>query len=454
MNRKGILIGVFAALMLFAFTACDNSPSGLNSTISYIEATSNEDQLVGEKVDPADYTFTGYTVKGNAVTTIPSNQFSAATTNYSATTDEVEFSWTYSGLSVTAPVEVFRVEKLAVNAENAEKTTYYTVTADGGTLPTSYFEEINKTGVVVTATYDGDKTKDVTASATFNIGKGKDSAFSSNEGWKTSAGTDYVVGVSLDGKTATYPITVLANAVKSISVEVKDGINFYYATASTDVNVADYAKFVDVLAEMTNGQVVSLIDNSTMNDSLALVIAEASETKPDFSKDTDSTVSSTLKVPAMAANVVIYAKYTGDDVVDEYMPTPVASRSVSVIKDSKVGIEVSETTAGTLPKYELDSHYVYIDDQTELEDTAPAGLTVKYLMASDVNLGRAASGTAVAYATAKDAEEGYSVANFFEAKKGYAAGMIQEITVQAIEDSTWTDTIDVTLVAHTANSKN
>ena len=87
-----------------------------------------------------------------------------------------------------------------------------------------------------------------------------------------------------------------------------------------------------------------------MNDSLALVIAEASETKPDFSKDTDSTVSSTLKVPAMAANVVIYAKYTGDDVVDEYMPTPVASRSVSVIKDSKVGFRPRNPTTALTNK--------------------------------------------------------------------------------------------------------
>ena len=50
--RKSILIGVLAALMLFAFTACDNQV-GYKLPVGMTAETSKTEYLVGEKVDPS-----------------------------------------------------------------------------------------------------------------------------------------------------------------------------------------------------------------------------------------------------------------------------------------------------------------------------------------------------------------------------------------------------------------
>ena len=72
MTRK-VFTGVLAALMLFAFVACDNS--GTPATVSYVEATTDVVYIAGETPNPADWTFTGYSVDGASSVKIPSNQF-------------------------------------------------------------------------------------------------------------------------------------------------------------------------------------------------------------------------------------------------------------------------------------------------------------------------------------------------------------------------------------------
>ena len=61
---KKVFIGVLSALMLFAFVACDNSPSGM---VYSIEATQTGVFVEGEEPTAAGFSFTGYTNLGETV---------------------------------------------------------------------------------------------------------------------------------------------------------------------------------------------------------------------------------------------------------------------------------------------------------------------------------------------------------------------------------------------------
>ena len=103
---KKVFIGVLAALMLFAFVACDNSGSNANPAyITYVEATLNSGVVYveGEKVDSADFTFKGYDVLGNEIATIPSERFTADTPLVAGKND-VKF--LFAGDYAVEPVEV------------------------------------------------------------------------------------------------------------------------------------------------------------------------------------------------------------------------------------------------------------------------------------------------------------------------------------------------------------
>ena len=60
---KKVFIGVLAALMLFAFVACDNS-TPVNGMVYSLEATQNAVYVDGETPTAAGFSFTGYTNMG------------------------------------------------------------------------------------------------------------------------------------------------------------------------------------------------------------------------------------------------------------------------------------------------------------------------------------------------------------------------------------------------------
>ena len=68
--KKSILIGALAALMLFAFVACDNGATGL---VYRVEAVQNEVYVTGETPKAEGFSFTGYTTSGDVVSINPAD---------------------------------------------------------------------------------------------------------------------------------------------------------------------------------------------------------------------------------------------------------------------------------------------------------------------------------------------------------------------------------------------
>ena len=227
---KKVFIGVLAALMLFAFVACDNSGANAGAEyIAYVEATQNSGVVYveGEKVDPADFTFKGYDVIGNEVATIPSSMFEGPSTVLAAKEDNaITFTSSVSSMygALTAEVEVAaeEVTGIKVDATNA-KTTYY------GTLDKYSYEDENRnkidiSGLVVTASYEGgekvveiDETNVATSSVVWaSVTK--------------PVTYDLTVTYATDN-TDTYTITMLPNYVDHVEMRATEDYAIYYKDA-------------------------------------------------------------------------------------------------------------------------------------------------------------------------------------------------------------------------------
>ncbi len=430
---KKILIAVLAAVTLFSFASCDNSNSntgtGSQLDIAYIEgAVKNaKDYLVGDTPDPADFTFTGYDASGNVVM---EDMSSTLFTADELTSSTAEATFAYNGLvpvsTISVPVNVYDIDKFEVNADGADVVkTYYTVVAtgdDSGTTDASYdaYRVIDKTGLVVTVTYDGTKTRTLAADEYDAVLGTVSGAFTEDTTWGTAGAK--VVQVSFGDESATYPVTLANNLVSSIAVDVTEDYIVYYdgqAAGASDKLSSDDVKLI---ATMANGQTGKVL-----------------------SSDVTYSSSSTGKFGALNAidlsnlsSVTVYAKYSGTDVVESFNNnTVVSSRAISIVKDYAVGIEAAASSL----QLELGTDYAKDADP---EQTTLTGLTVKYVMASDGD--EAASGDEL---TLNADEDGYTIAGAngrtkFTTDDGYVAGRTVTITVTS---GSWTDTVTATLKA-------
>ena len=159
--RKSILIGVLAALMLFAFTACENSASTYKIPVGITAEASNTEYLVGEYTDPSTITatvrfsdgstqaFTGTqlgipaqkTTSTEPVVTVPV----AYGASYSVSGDKIEAT---GGVGTYVNLYVYSVDSATIS--NLPATAAY----DG---------KVDTTGVAVTVTYNHGKTRTLTA---------------------------------------------------------------------------------------------------------------------------------------------------------------------------------------------------------------------------------------------------------------------------------------------------
>ena len=150
--RKSILIGVLAALMLFAFVACDNQmgykiPTGMTATVSKTE------YLVGEKIDPNTITATVEFIDGS-------------TQNFSG-----------SQLGVVAEAMTEGEKSVTLSYGAGDSTVTYNVTLTGypvlgvqlgGTFPTTAASDgkIDMSGITATVCY-----KNAWTTRTLNAGE-------------------------------------------------------------------------------------------------------------------------------------------------------------------------------------------------------------------------------------------------------------------------------------------
>ena len=329
--KKSILIGVLAALMLFAFTACDSGASNIGY-VTKVEATTTKEYVdFGTVVyDPADFTFTGITTTGEKVN-LTSNQFTYAEGSTidgdEENTKVVTFNWGSTKVQAKAEVTVYPVEKIEVAAGTAP-VLYYTVTSgtyydadpEDPQADTDY-NAIDPVGLVLTLTYDTDKTMEVvvdkdTTGLTYQFGKIEAGEFKAESNATTVPATagEYAIQVAYDSLKDTYDVTVEDNRVASTALVVDEDYVLY--TNGTDIIVDGKATSADkldgtkvfVTKAMTNGQVLKAADAEVAWGTVQATVSEAaSGAAVDIVVDVNKGTTTT-----------IYAKYVGKNVTTDY----------------------------------------------------------------------------------------------------------------------------------------
>ena len=295
---KKVFIGVLAALMLFAFVACDNSGANAGAGyIAYVEPTLNSGVVYveGEKVDPADFTFKGYDIAGTEIATIPSERFSISTTLV-AGENTVDF--TLDGVEVdSVKVEAKEVTGITVDSTNAE-TKYYAVVDYDYADPVAR-KTIDVSGLVVTAAYDGGEKV---------VKIDNDNVNSSAIEWEdVEQETTYKLTVTFAEKTGEYTVTMLPNLVKAIDVKSTEAYTVYFegtAPATTDVPV--------YLADPTAADAKGIWMEKIYEGGEVVVADEDAEIKYIAQNGSELDAFTTL-VPTKATSATVTMRYVGED---------------------------------------------------------------------------------------------------------------------------------------------
>lgn len=157
--KKGILIGALAALMLFAFTACENKVPEINygnaDVLAATIVSGDTEYLVGQEFDASRYTIellltNNKTVTVNGASNMILDDAEKAMTT--AGTKPVTVSYGAGEINKVY-ITVFNPSALTVDASGLVKTEYKYSEVSEGKNPTA-----NKEGLVVTATYGSGKT--------------------------------------------------------------------------------------------------------------------------------------------------------------------------------------------------------------------------------------------------------------------------------------------------------
>ena len=357
---KKVFIGVLAALMLFAFVACDNSGANAGAEyIAYVEATQNSGVVYveGEKVDPADFTFKGYDVIGNEVATIPSSMFEVPATVLAAKEDNaITFTSSVSSMygALTAEVEVAaeEVTGIKVDATNAEKT-YYTVIADYAYEDEDARKEISKNGIVVTAIYEGGEKIIDNELVSFDESKMGD--------WDEAVDV-CTITVKFAEETATFDVTLAENLVKSVELLATKDYKLF-----TDVTGKDVLKYATSGKDDTNGGIYM---NKIMQGGETVLIKSETGNIKYYSGDAgDYTFTScdSVVIPENGGTITVRAKYVGTDCA--VGATRTDDIAVTAEKDSVAKVEVTAVPSS-------------LQNINYNEEESLPGVTVKVTMAS------------------------------------------------------------------------
>ena len=246
---KKVFIGVLAALMLFAFTACqnENPMAGISDLVTKIEVTSSVNSYFDTELAAAekDITVVATRVDGSTFT-VPENQYDYEPAETVTANDgeeaivigTVEYTGsTYSNAPVSAPVYgyVYDVAALTIKAP-ATAETYYGIPSD---------KTFNKSAYTLTVvSKDGEDDEPlyskVLAADDYTVSFGE------------SQTGDVTVTFTYDAetaKTATAKIVVLEKYLESIKVSVKANVEAIIGDVAEAANT-----YVDVVGVYSNGE--------------------------------------------------------------------------------------------------------------------------------------------------------------------------------------------------------
>ena len=206
-STKSIFVVAIAALILFAFTACNNTPSG---AVTHVVATQTAVYVEGEKPASDGFTYTGYTNIGATVTVDPAD----ITLIQDGSSDNYAI-WCRGVDAGEIKVKFETVKSIEIDTAEAETKYHKTVTgADyGGT------RKVDTTGVVVTAEYEGGS-KIV----------GHEAVDFDTDAVNLGTIGKYNVSVTVGSAPAkTYEVSVVENLVDSVAAKMTEGYTVYYA---------------------------------------------------------------------------------------------------------------------------------------------------------------------------------------------------------------------------------
>ena len=312
--KKCILIGALAALMLFAFTACDNT-TAVDGAVQSVEATQTVVYVEGETPTAEGFTYTGYTNMG-ATVTVEASDIKLVPVPAEGDVEANTYVIVFKGQSVgTIVVDFEAVESIEVDASKAT-TEYYKVPSDvTGVSARDLVKD-----VIVTAKYDGGS----------KVVSNNDLEFDTDAVTWNTVGS-YDVTVSLGTEKDTYEIEVVENLVKSVVGKTTADYAVYYtgekpSTVPVVYNPGTSEKGIYIEKTYQSGETV----NTT-------AIKYRTPTSTVFDQDTISND----YIPDSASTVTIPMAYSGTDgIVGLNKETSV---QVAWIENKIVSVEISVT---------------------------------------------------------------------------------------------------------------
>ena len=336
--KKSILIGVLAALMLFAFTACENG----TVTVDYIKqvyAVNNTETayLPGETVSLSDYTFYAMMYDGRTVTVDASDIVfdSLVVPTGAKATDTISGSYKGSDFNVTLEYNLATVDTVTMDASAVATKQYIAAVAE--TSKDEFKDESLKLdGIEFTVKYTdenkvkGEKTFAATAvdsdAVTAALAIGTNTwTLSSDEVEAGSAAR--TVNVTYAGESAgSYTVTLVPNYISGLELKATDGYKVYNVPTNSNVTAKN-----NTLAYSADGKTAGIYLEATWDNGETSVVPTA---QVSYVGENNAAITDVTKVDVTKS---VTAKYNA----------PVSGVS-------ELGIGVSDTAAALTVTVEAD----------------------------------------------------------------------------------------------------
>lgn len=351
--KKGILIGVLAALMLFAFVACDNS-TPVNKTIEGLEVTTSKtDYFVNQTFDPSTVSVLvrytdGSTAPVNAslkVDGVTDGKLSSAkqytvtaTYGYVITDGYFGQSASQNQVTGTTTITAYEIDSIAVT-KLPEVVSY-----EEGTTK----DKIDLTGIEVTATYNG-ASKMVLAEGEYAVGTNQTAIPAYDDAEDAENTTNITVEEKLSSssnKTTTFEVAVTEEADEVY--ELNGPVTNIRLSKGTDYPAKVF--YGDNVSVVTNNIVVEVSDDGTnwapITTGYRLTWGAGANTTFEVGGNDETT----------AAKVSLYVTYSADPTVSStplevdvynYVTSLVASpeKITGVTKGSAASANTSKVTS-------------------------------------------------------------------------------------------------------------
>ena len=323
--KKSILIGAIAALMLFAFVACNNTPAAVGE-VTYIKASQTATYVEGEKATAEGFAFTGYTNMGLEVSLDPSQVEVNGSTLVAGDANTYSISYRNQAMG-QVKVTAEDVTDIKIDATNVEKT-YYTVVADYTYEDADARKEVSKDGLVVTAVYEGGEKVVDNEYVTLD-----DSTMGD---WSTAK--DATITVKFGGEDATFDVVLATNRVEEVELLATEDYKLF-----TDVEGKKVLRYATDGKDDTTGGIYM---NKIMQGGEIILIATEADNIMYFSGDAnDYTIASctSIVIPENGGTITVRAKYVGTDCA--VGATRTDDIAVTAEKDSVAKVEVTAVPA-------------------------------------------------------------------------------------------------------------